>query len=85
MNGETLLNHMVGIRQQRYHSKQKEHKVSDAVQIKSPTKKHQKDFMRMDYQRVLEGNIMEDVGDGVNLKQAARERLDNLGHIKSHS
>ena len=78
MKGETLLNHMVGIRQQRYHDKQKEHKVSDAVHIRSPTKKHQKDFMRVDYQRVLEGNIMADVGDGVNLKQAARERIDNL-------
>ena len=85
MKGETLLNHMVGIRQQGYHDKQKEHKVSDAVHIRSPTKKHQKDFMCVDYQRVLEGNIMADVGDGVNLKQAARARLDNLGHVKSHA
>ena len=28
---------------------------------------------------------MADVGDGINSKQAARERLDNLGHVKSHS
>ena len=41
--------------------------------------------MRMEYQRVLDGNIMADVGDGLNLKQAARARLDNLGHVKSHS
>ena len=34
--------------------------------------------MKVDFQRVLEGNIMSDVGDGVNLKRAARERLDNL-------
>ena len=79
------MNHVVGIRQQRYHDKQKEHKVYDAVHIRSPTKKHQKDFMRVDYQRVLEGNIMADVGDGVNLKHAARARLDNLGHVKSYS
>ena len=72
------MNHMVGIWQQRYHCKQKEHKVSDAVYIRSPTKKHQKDFIRLDYQRVLEGNIMADVGDGVKLKQEARARLDNL-------
>ena len=85
MKGETLLNHMVGIRQQSYHVKQKEHKVSNAVHIRSPTKKHQKDFMHMDYQQVLEGNIMKDVGDGVKLKQAARARIENLGRVKSHS
>ena len=39
----------------------------------------------MDYQGVIEGNIMADVGDGVNLKQSAMARLDNLGHVKSHS
>ena len=43
-----MLNHMVGIRKQRYHNKQKEHKVSDAVHIRSPTKNHQKDFMRVE-------------------------------------
>ena len=79
------MNHMVGIRQQRYHDNQKEHKVSDAVQNNSPTKNHQKEFMYMNYQRVLEGNIMVDVGDGVKLKQADRARLDKLGHVKSHS
>ena len=73
---------MVDIRHQGYHYKQKEHKVSDDVHIISPTKKHQKDFMKVDFQRVLEGNIMEDVGDGVNLKQAARAILDNLGYVK---
>ena len=78
MKEETLLNHMVGIRKQRYHDKQKEHKVSDTVHIRSPTKKHQKDFMRVDYQQVLEGNIMADVGNGVNLKKAARARLEDL-------
>ena len=85
MKGEMLLNHMVGTRQQRCHGKQKEQKVSDAVHIRSPTKKHHKDFMRMNYQRVLEGNIMADVDDVVNLKQAARARIDNLGHVKLHS
>ena len=85
MKGEMLLNHMVGTRQQRYHGKQKEQKVSDAVHIRSPTKKHHKDFMRMNYQRVLEGNIKADVDDVVNLKQAARARIDNLGHVKLHS
>ena len=28
---------------------------------------------------------MADVGDGENLKQAARARLYNIGHVKSHS
>ena len=69
---------MVGIRQQRYHYKQKEHKVFDDVHIISPTKKLQKDFIRVDYQQVLEGSIMEDVGNVLNSKQAARSRLDNL-------
>ena len=72
------MNHMVGIRQHRYHDKQKENKFSNAVHIISPTKKRQKDFMRIDYQRMLEGNIMADVGDGVNLKQFDSLRLDNL-------
>ena len=85
MKGETLLNHTVDIRQQRYHDKQKEHKVSDAVHIRSPTKNHQKGFIRVDFQQLLEGNIMADVCDGVKLKQAARARLDNLGHVKLHS
>ena len=30
-------------------------------------------------------NILEDVVNRVNFKQAARSRLDNLGHVKSHS
>ena len=76
---------MVGIRQHRYHDKQEEHKVSDAVHIRSPTKKHKKGFMRVDYQQVFEGNIISDVGDGVNLKQAARARLYNLGYVKLYS
>ena len=84
MKGDTLLIHMVGIRQQRYHGKQKYQKVSDTVHIRSPTKKHQKDFIRVYYQQVLDGNIMKDVGDGVNLKQAAMASIDNLGHSKSH-
>ena len=78
MKWDALLNHIVGIQQQMYHGKQKEHKVSDAVHIISPTKKHQTDFIRVYYQQVLEGNIMADVGDGVNLKHAARARLDNI-------
>ena len=68
---------MAGILKQRYHDNQKEHKVSDTVRIRSPMNKHQKDFMRVEYQLLLEGNIMEDLGDGVKLKQAARERLEN--------
>ena len=76
--GVTLLNHMVGIRQQRYHDKLKDHKVSDDVYIRSPTKKHHKDFLCVGYQQVIEGKIMTDVGDGVNLKKLARARLDNL-------
>ena len=78
MKGETLLNHMVSIRQQRYHDKHKDKKVSNDVHIRSPTKNHQKDFMRVDYQWVLGRNIMEDLGDGVNLEQADRSRLENL-------
>ena len=39
----------------------------------------------MYYQQVLDDNIMADVGDVVNLKHAARAKLDNLGHVQSHS
>ena len=28
---------------------------------------------------------MMDVGDGSNLKVAAKAKLDNLGHVRSHS
>ena len=78
MKGETLLKHMIRIRHQRYHNKKKEQKVSDDFHIRSPTKNHQKGFMRVDYQRVLEGIIMAYVCGGVNLKHAATTRLDNL-------
>ena len=42
MKEETSLNHMVDIRKQMYHDKRKENKVSDAVHIRSPTKKHKR-------------------------------------------
>ena len=72
MKGGALLNHMVGIRKHSYHEKQKDHNFSDAVHIRDPTKKHHKEFMRVDYEQVIEGNIMAYVGDEVNLKHAAR-------------
>ena len=34
--------------------------------------------MGVDYQRVLEGKIIADVSNGVNLKQTSRKGLDNL-------
>ena len=68
-----------------YHSNQKEHKLYNDFHIRSPTKNHQKDFMRMEYHQVLEEKIMADIGDGVNLKHVARARLENLGHVKLHS
>ena len=39
----------------------------------------------MEYQQVIEGNIMIDVGDGVKLKQADRAMIENLGYVKSNS
>jgi len=53
--------------------------------IKGGWKKHQQDFSRVDYHHVVEAHIMDDVSNGVSLRQAAQARLDNLGYVKSHS
>ena len=76
-----LLNHMVDILKQRYYDKYKEHKVSNTFPIRSPTRKHLNYFMHMGYQRVLEGNIMADVGDGLNFKHTDRASE----RVKAHS
>ena len=91
MKGEDLFDHMIAMRHRNFSKSPKlmrEHKISDHHHVISPKKgfpKHQQDFMNIDYANIVERRIMDDVGDSVNLKQAAKARLDNLGHVKSHS
>ena len=40
--------------------------------------------MNVQYNYTVERRIMDDVSNGVNLKQAAKARLDNIGHVKAH-
>ena len=39
--------------------------------------------MKVDYVNVLEKNVMDNMSGGVNLKQAAKARLGNMGQVKS--
>ena len=41
--------------------------------------------MVINYAHISEIQIMMDVGDGSNLKMAAKANLDNLGHVRCHS
>ena len=40
--------------------------------------------MGINYAHISERKIMMDVGDGSNLKVAAKTNLENLGHVRSH-
>ena len=90
MKNEELFDHMVGMRYREYAKTPKltkEHKISDHHHVISPKKgypKHQQDIMNVQYSHIVERRIMDDVGGGVNLKQAAKARLDNLGRVKAH-
>ena len=41
--------------------------------------------MDNDYALIAESQIMMDIGDGSNLKVVAKAKLENLGHVRSHS
>lgn len=83
MSGMELFDHMVAFRHRAYSKNQGEHKLNPALMI-SPRTKSQVDMMTVDYARKVQGDIMSEVGDGVNLKYAAQSKLDNIGHLKSH-
>lgn len=83
MSGEDLFDHQVAFRHRAYSKKPDEHKLDPALMI-SPRTKSQEDMLSIDYARKVQGDIMSEVGDGVNLKYAAQSKLDNIGHLKSH-
>ena len=88
-NGKKIFDHMIGRRNDKYADAKmiKKHNISDDLNSISPLKRrpqHQKDFMDINYAHISERQIMMDVGDGSNLKVAAKENLDNLGHVRSH-
>ena len=88
MTGMNLFEHMIGFRLREFSKDQTNHNISDAVGVVSPIKgypQHQKDLMQVDYHRVIEKDLMDSVGNGGTLQQAARARLDMCGAIKSHS
>ena len=90
MKGKKLFDHMIGRRRVKYADAKmiKKHKISDELNRISPLKgrpQNQKDFMDINYAHIAETKIMMDVGDGSNLKVVAKAKLDNLGHVRSHS
>ena len=81
---------MIGRRHVKYADEKliKKHNISDELNRIYTLKgrhQHQKDFMDINYAHIAERKIMMDVGDGSNLKVAAKAKLDNLGHMISHS
>ena len=89
MKGMVLYEHAIGFRLREFSKdgKRKDHKISDAVGVLSPIKgypKHQEEFFEVDYHHVLEKDLMDSVGNGNNMQQAARARLDNTGQVKAH-
>ena len=89
MKEKKLFYHMRGRRDVKYDDAKliKKHKISDELNSISTLKRrpqHQKDFMDINCDHISERQIMMDVGDGSNLKVAAKAKLDNLGHVRSH-
>ena len=89
MNGKNIFGHMIGRRHFKYADAKliKKHNISDEFNIISPLKgrpQHKKEFMDINYAHIYERKIMMDVGDGSNLKVAAKTNLENLGHVRSH-
>ena len=90
MKVKKIFNHMIGRRHVKYADEKliKKHNISDELNRIYTLKgrpQHQKDFMDINYAHIAERKIMMDVGDGSNLKVAAKAKLDNLGHMISHS
>ena len=90
MKGKKLFNHMIGRSHVKYADAKliNNHKISDELNIISPLKgrhHHRKDFMDINYAHIAEIKIMMDICDGSNLKVAAKSKIDNLGHVRSHS
>ena len=90
MKGKNIFDRMIVRRHVKYSDAKliKNHNISDELNSIYPLKgrpQHQKDFMDINYAHITERKIMMDVGDGSNLKMAAKAKLDNLGNMRSHS
>jgi len=89
ISGMELFNHILAFCCWVYAKTQHLHKISDHNRIVSPSKggwkKHQKDLSRVDYHHVVETTIMDDLDNGVSLRQTAQARFNNLGQVKSHA
>ena len=90
MKGKNLFDHTIGRRHVKYADEKliKKHNISDGLNRIYKLKgrpQHQKDFMDINYAHIAERKIMMDVGEGYKLKVAAKAKLDNLGHMRSHS
>ena len=84
LSNEEAFIHMIEYRQRRYAKKKEQHKISDSLLV-SPRNHHQRSLMGIRYDLEMQGNLMEDVHEGVPLEKAAQVRLDNLAQIKSRT
>jgi hypothetical protein len=80
-----LFDHQIAFHQRAFAKKAHEPRIDPALGVFSPEKQGQKNLPSVDYAYKVQGNIMQSVGDGVNLKQAASSRLNSIGNIKAHS
>lgn len=85
MTGLDLFFHQVNFRQRSYALREREHKISEHLNVCSPRTAHQRALMDIDYDKKMQGTLMADVKEGVPLDKAARVRLDNLGQIKNRT
>ena len=79
-----LFNHQINCCQRMYVLKEKDHKISDWLEV-FPRTPHQRSLMDLDYHWKMQGNLLEDLDQGVHLQKAAQVCLNNLGLIKSSS
>ena len=79
MTGIKLFDHQIAFRQRAYARKPHEHRIDPALRVE------QKNLLSVDNAYKVQGDIMQAVGDGINLKQAVSSRLNNIGNIKAHS
>lgn len=84
MKGIELFDHMISHRQRLFAQKEKEHKISDWLEV-WPRTPHQISLMDVDYHLKMQGSLIDDLDQGVGLRKAAQVRLDNLGQIKNRS
>jgi hypothetical protein len=69
MTGMELFDHQVVFCQRAYAKKPHEHRIDPALGVISPDKQEQKNLLSVDYVLKVQGDIMEAVGNGVNLSK----------------